>query len=259
MDDWLHNLPLAYMAFLVTAAVFLVAAAIHVIVATLARGKRAPGFKAVSPGMLSPLGVLFGLFIAFTAAQVWNDNDRANAAVTREASGLNDVLLLMTSFPGDPEASMGATIRRYIETAIGEWPLMTRHAATLKTASPILAEALQMAVALMPESKGQETAQRTILASLENVSEARGQRIIASTSQVSAVKWASLLVQAIAMLIAIATVHSDDWRGSAIATGLFAAGVAVSVLLILAYDRPFSGDLAITPAPLLEVMGGQVR
>jgi hypothetical protein len=29
--------------------------------------------------MLSPLGILFGLFVAFTAAQVWNDTDRAIA------------------------------------------------------------------------------------------------------------------------------------------------------------------------------------
>ena len=36
---------------------------------------RARSFKAVSPGMLPPLGVLFALFIAFTASQVWTDND----------------------------------------------------------------------------------------------------------------------------------------------------------------------------------------
>jgi len=49
--------------------------------------------------MLSPLGVLFALFIAFTASQVWSDNDKANSAVDREASALGGVLVRAAAFP----------------------------------------------------------------------------------------------------------------------------------------------------------------
>jgi hypothetical protein len=48
--------------------------------------------------------------------------------------------------------------------------------------------------------------------------------------------------------------HNDDRRTSAIAMGLFATGVAVSVLLIVAHDRPFSGDISVAPTPLLQVL-----
>jgi hypothetical protein len=41
--------------------------------------------------MLSPLGVVFGLFVVFTAAQVWSDNDRASTAVSREATALGEL------------------------------------------------------------------------------------------------------------------------------------------------------------------------
>ena len=91
MSDWLHNLPTLWMALVVFGLTYLVAAAIHTVVAVLAVGERARSFKAVSPGMLPPLGIIFGLFVAFTAVQVWNDTDRANAAVTREASALRSV------------------------------------------------------------------------------------------------------------------------------------------------------------------------
>jgi len=76
MSDWLHNLPLAWMALVVFGATYLVAAVIYALVMALAVGERARSFKAVSPGMLPPLGIIFGLFVAFTAAQVWNDNER---------------------------------------------------------------------------------------------------------------------------------------------------------------------------------------
>jgi hypothetical protein len=44
-------------------------------------GERARSFKATSAGMLSLLGIMFGLFVVFTAAQVWQDNERANREV----------------------------------------------------------------------------------------------------------------------------------------------------------------------------------
>jgi hypothetical protein len=49
-------------------------------------------------------------------------------------------------------------------------------------------------------------------------------------------------------------VQSDNRLASIIAMGIFAAGVATSILLILAHDRPFTGELSIKPDPLLQVM-----
>ena len=56
------------------------------------------------------------------------------------------------------------------------------------------------------------------------------------------------------MLIAIAMVHSDNRGAAAITMVLFASGVAVSVLLILAHDQPFTGTISVSPAPLLQVL-----
>ena len=132
MSDWLHNLPVVWMALAVFAFTYLTAAIIQVVVSVLAKGERGRAFKAVSPGVLSPLGILFGLFVAFTAAQVWNDTERANTAVTREASALSAVLFLAVSFPGEPQAQMNGLIRRYVaEAASREWPLMAQQHAAL--------------------------------------------------------------------------------------------------------------------------------
>jgi hypothetical protein len=58
--DWLLNLPVFWMAVVVFAAIYLLAAGVYVIVTGLAANDRiAAAFKAVSPGMLPPLGILF--------------------------------------------------------------------------------------------------------------------------------------------------------------------------------------------------------
>jgi len=255
MSDWLHNLPVVWIALVVFGATYLVTALIYAVVMVLAAGERARAFKAVSPGMLPPLGILFGLFVAFTAAQVWNDTDRANTAVIREASALRAVVILAASFPGEPEAHLRSLIRRHIEeAATQEWPMMARHTATLTITPQPLAEALQLTLALNPSSRGQETAQREIATTLETALDARRQRIIVSLSQVNLVKWSCLFVQAVCMLVAIAMVHSDNRRTAAIAMALFATGVAVSALLIAVHDRPFTGEISVGPDPLLQVL-----
>jgi hypothetical protein len=63
-----------------------------------------------------------------------------------------------------------------------------------------------------------------------------------------------IFVQAVCALLAIAMVHSDNGLASAITMGIFATGVAASVLLIASHDRPFTGEISVRPDPLLQVM-----
>jgi hypothetical protein len=51
----------------------------------LAVDDRAKALKAISPGMLPPVGIIFGLLVGFTAAQAWSDFERAKVAVADEA------------------------------------------------------------------------------------------------------------------------------------------------------------------------------
>jgi hypothetical protein len=256
VSDWLHNLPVGWMALVVFGFTYLLAAAIYAVVLILAVGERARSFKAVSPGMLPPLGIIFGLFVGFTAAQVWSDNDRANTAVDREASALRSAVILAGGFPGEPETRLRALIGSYIaDAAAQEWPMMAhRTATTLRMPPYSLAEALQLTLALTPNSQGQQIAQREITTALESALDARRQRITISLSQVNWVKWSCLYLQAVCALLAIAMVHSENRLASAITMGVFATGVAASVLLIAAYDRPFIGKISVGPESLLQVM-----
>jgi hypothetical protein len=84
--------------------------------------------------------------------------------------------------------------------------------------------------------------------------DARRQRIIISQSQINLLKWSRLFMQAVCALVAIAMVHSDNRLAAIIALFIFATGVAASMLLILAHDRPFTGEISIRPDALLQVM-----
>ena len=255
MSDWFHDLPLVWMAVAVFGFTYLLAGAIHVVVHALAVGERARAFKSVSPGMLPPLGIVFGLFVGFTAAQVWSDSGNASAAVDREASALRSVVLLAASFPGEFENHLRALVANYIaEAKAQEWPLMARRAITLTIVPHALFEALQFTLSLQPAGPGQQIAQREIANALENAMDARRQRLTISQFQVSPLKWGCLYLQAVCALIAIAFVHSDNRLASLLTMMLFATGAAAAVLLIAATDRPFIGEISVSPNSLLQVL-----
>ena len=189
MGDWLLGLPVVWMGAVILGAVYALTAGIYVVVTKLAVGDRARAFKAISPGILPPLALVVALLVGFLAAQVWNDADRATAAVNREASALRAVVLLAAGFPGEPEARLRLLVRDHIEDTVArEWPAMARHDATLAIAPARLAEALRLALALTPGSEGQSAAQREMIAALQGALDARRQRIILSRSSINWVK-----------------------------------------------------------------------
>jgi hypothetical protein len=254
ISSWLEDPPLTGLAVVVFALTFIAAAAIYIAVMTLAVGKRGEAFKALSPGMLPPMGLLFALIVGFLAAQVWSDAGRAQDAVDREASALRSVVLLVHAFPGKPETLMDTLVRRHIREAVDEeWPAMAHRRATLTVIPAPLAEALQLAVGLSPLTEGQKTAQREIVSSLQSAFDARRQRILVSESSVNWVKWSGVILVALLTLVAIAFVHSDNRLSAALALGIFSAAVAASLMLIAAQQHPFSGQFAVRPDPLIEV------
>ena len=254
---WLHDLPTGWMAVVILAATYLVAAAIFLVVMALAKDRRAEAFKAVSPGLLPPMALLFGLLVAFLASQVWSDSGQAQLAVDREASALRSVVLLMEAFPGESEAQMRVLLRRQIEESVTEeWPAMARGDATLTVIPVALDRALRLGLKLTPRTEGQKTAQREIVASVQTAFDARRQRIILSESSVNWVKWTGVILVGVLTLFAIAFVQSGNRLAAALALWLFASAMACSLVLIASQDRPFSGEFRIRPDLLQQVAPG---
>src|SRR5262249_8500683 len=132
MSNWLLNLPVLWMTVVVFAATYLLAACVYWVVARLAVNDRAKAFKAVSPGVLPPLGILFALLVGFIAVDVWNNYDKAKLAVVSEASALRAVVLLAGTFPDEQKKRIYVLIDRHIEDAANkEWPMMAQQRATL--------------------------------------------------------------------------------------------------------------------------------
>ena len=158
--------------------------------------------------------------------------------------------------PRSKEARAFTRGDRHIEEAISkEWPAMAQHRATLSTLRAArLIELLHDTLTLKPADDSQRIAQPEMMKALHTALDARRQRIVVSQSAVGTVKWAGILLQGLCTLIAIAMVHSDNRLSCGIAMTLFATGIALSLLLIAAYSRPFTGEISVRPDLLKQVI-----
>jgi len=255
MIDAFHNLPVPWMAVIVLVGLLIVNVAIWIVVGRLSASGRTATFKAMSPAMLTPFAVVFGLIIGFLAAQVWSDAERANASVIREASAFGTVLLLAASFPGDAERQIRALVRGHIREAVDrEWSAMARQDVALPTITATDTKMLELALSLQPGTEAQAIAQREIVTALRSATDARRERIIVSRSKINWVKWSVVLLLALLILVCIAIIHCDNRATSALATGLFSIAIASCVVLIAAHNRPFTGQISVSPELLVQVM-----
>lgn len=254
MIDWLHSLSIVWLVLVVCAATALGTIAIFLTATRLAASGHRDAMAGLSPGMLPPMSLVFGLLVGFLAAGVWSNTSDAQQAVNNEASALRSVDLLDRDFPSADQQRLDQLIRSYIEEAVNrEWPAMAHQNASLTVAPPQMAEAIQVALALPADNPGRIVAQREIVTSLESALDARRQRIIISESTVNSAKWAGVIGLGVLTLIAIACVHCANRRTLAIALTLFASAMVVSLLMIGVQDRPFAGPYHVKPTPLIQV------
>lgn len=252
--SWFYGLHVVWMVVIVLAAVVVANGLIYCAVFTLATPRRVPAFKLMSPVMLTPLAVIFGLIVGFLAAQVWSDAEHANVAVTREAGALDTVVLLAASFP-DTEKLIRALVRRHIEEAVTrEWPAMARQETTLAMITAADREAIELMLATVPRTNAQTIAQHEMVEALRTALDARRERIIISRSKINWVKWTVVLVLAGLIVATIAIIHCDNRMTAALAMSLFSIGIVACVVLIASHNRPFTGEISVNPDLLVRVM-----
>ena len=118
MIAWFAQVPLVVLTAAVFLALYLAVVLILVMLLVVRRGHDAT-LGPLSPGLMAPLGLIFGLLVGFLVADVWADRARAASAVSQEASALRDIDLLAGAFPAT-QPQMRQLLREQIDNYVGD-------------------------------------------------------------------------------------------------------------------------------------------
>ena len=97
MIFWLKLQSTEIISLVVFGFIYLAAAIIFLVAVQASRASVKEELRTVTPGVLSPLGAILGIMIAFLAARVWANVDRAEEYVTQEISALRQAALIVKS------------------------------------------------------------------------------------------------------------------------------------------------------------------
>jgi Protein of unknown function (DUF4239) len=199
--------------------------------------------------------VIFGLLVGFLAADVWPNFERARATVGQEALGLRQALLFAEALAPEERRLVRNGVQEHITHAVSvEWPAMKSGDHGPRSSGDGLGKVLTALLADDHAGGNRRAAEEHTVRALERALDAQRQRLFISQTSVSDIKWFVFMVLAGLIELTIAMIHVENRSTKVITMIIFATAVAVSTLLIMAYDRPFGGGVSVTPAALEDVL-----
>jgi Protein of unknown function (DUF4239) len=256
MLQWVESQTTPVITLVLLALCYALAAIIFVVGLMISRRPIAVALKTTTPVMLTPLGVLVGLLIAFLASRVWTNLDKANAYVAQEASAIRESVLLADNLPQHVGMAVRAAIKTYLQFIEAEdWPAMADGRASLRRIPPGLTDAMKALLSFVPAGPGQELAQQRAVIAIDEALEARRHRIVLSQSTIAPIQWLGIFLLDVLILLTIGMVHVDRPITSAVNLLIFSTAVAGCLVLLMVHDRPFAtGGITLQPDTLRDVM-----
>ena len=252
---WLEAQWTTVIALVVFGACYMLTAAIFCLAAILSRRAIAKDLKGVAP-VLTPLCIILGLLIGFLAARVWANLDRANQFVGQEAGALRETILLTDALPSDVRTGVRQAVKKHIDFIESkEWPAMASGSANLHSVAVGLAEAMTALLSFTPVQSNQQLAQQRALAAIEQALEARRNRVLLSEAEIAPLQWIVIIGLAVLILVTLAMVLIQERLAMAIAMFIYSTGIAVCLVLLMSYDRPFgTGGFVVQPTVLRDIL-----
>ncbi|HEY3875324.1 MAG TPA: DUF4239 domain-containing protein [Candidatus Kapabacteria bacterium] len=192
------------------------------------------------------VGVIYAVLLAFVVVVVWEQFQDANQIAEDEAAHLGNVRQLAKAFPDSVSKAISNEVRAYATAVIvREWPAMAQGHSD-STAYGITKRLWNIFYSYRP-IQGEQEYYNQALRELTSFNTSRRQRIIGMYGTIPSILWALLIGGAIVCIVfTYMFVTPRAWTQYMI-TGLLAAMITVTLVLIHEMDRPYRGAMSLQP------------
>lgn len=247
MPDFLYRLPLPFSALIVIICLCLYS--ILGMVATrrwiLPHLQTDEGESDFNGAMLQAVMVFYGLAVALIAVSVWETHAEVSSTVSHEASRIAGLYRDVSSYPEPKRAELQTELKGYTEYLINEaWPLQQKGIHPTKGVKWL--NRFQASIsAFEPSNESQKALHAETLAAFNRLIDARRLRLDSMLVRLPPILWFIIHFGAVVSLASAFFFKVRDARLHGIQLTLLSIFIGLVVTLILAFDRPFIGDLAI--------------
>ncbi|MCU0752055.1 MAG: DUF4239 domain-containing protein [Akkermansiaceae bacterium] len=199
--------------------------------------------------MVQAVMVFYGLAVALVAVSVWQTHADISGMVSEEASRIGGLYRDVSGYPEPTRSELRGELLGYTNYLIDEaWPLQNEGRKATRGVEWM--NRLQASLAAFePSTEGRKILHAEALAAFNRLIEARRVRLDAMDTRLPSELWFIINFGACVSLAATFFFKVRDVRLHAIQVLLLAVFVGLVISMILAFDRPFLGDLGIGSEP----------
>jgi hypothetical protein len=220
----------------------------YVALERLSTNNEVAGFK------FQTLGTIYAVLLAFAVIIVWEKFHDAETAVAQEAGAVTALYRLSGSLEPDERAKVQDEMTHYLRVAIADdWQAMARGQGS-RDVTRALSGIYEAALAYEPANSRGETILGEMLDQLDQVTQARRARLSLAAGIVPGLVWLVLFVGAVLMIVFTFFFGTVNLRAQVWMTAMLTFVTFLSLLIVMALDHPFAGDIQVTPAALERVL-----
>ncbi len=198
------------------------------------------------------ISVTYAVLLAFIAIATWEAFADAGRIVQNEADYVGAIYRDTQGLPPQTAQDIRNDLRQYVTTVIdSEWP-QQRVGITPEAGWAPLYKLHGSIVTMRPANAGEAVIEAELLRTLNALYRARASRLSAVEGHIPPVIWWIIFIGG-----AITTGYTylfgfEDFRLHLVMTASVAASLALVVVLIIALDWPFRGEVSVSPGAFIQ-------
>ena len=197
--------------------------------------------------LVAVISVTYAVLLAFIAVATWESFSHAQDIVDGEADYVGSIYRDTQGLPPSMGQGIRDDLQEYVSTVVDqEWPVQ-REGKTPDQGWAPLRKLHASIVTIEPTTMGEEVIQAELLKVLNELYSARASRLSAVEGHIPSVVWWIIFFGGAITVGFTYLFGFHDFRMHVVMTMAVAASLALVVVLIIALDWPFRGEVSISP------------
>jgi hypothetical protein len=199
------------------------------------------------------ISVVYAVLLAFIAVATWEAFAEAQKIVEEEAGYIGNLYRDTKGFPDATGEQIRAVLKEYVDDVVDkEWPKQQKGVVPHDGWQPLNRLHTHL-VTFQPTTRGEEVIEAEFLRTLNQLYRARETRLTAASGHVPVVIWWIIFISGALTTGFTYLFGFRDFRMHLAMTASVAASLMLVVVLIVALDWPFRGEVSVSPEAYIEV------
>ncbi|MGG7569022.1 DUF4239 domain-containing protein [Streptomyces sirii] len=203
--------------------------------------------------LLEVYGAIYGILLAFVVVAEWDGVNTAESVVASEATHAAEIVRSSAAFPPADRDRVTQAVGDYTRAVVNkQWPLLKNDMPDYGQTEEGLKDVYRALQRYEPDTASDKAFYKQAVSHLDEVASERRSRLVIAEQGLPVLLKVLVYGGALIMVSLTFFYGMRNRRAQLMFVGSIAALIGVSLLLTLALDRPFAGDLSVTPAPFKE-------